>query len=301
MAQLGGSAAAAPRDGEQLREITVAIIAVDGTAQAMYALDKGFFRKHGLDAEIMLVADGPAVQVAMASGKAQFAAVPAANLAKLKSLNVPYRAVAGGGLYEPGVPTVALVAAPGKRVRRARDLVGKRVIVDFPSSIGHNGFLRWLKRGGVDRDQVKVSTFAFGQAVGPLLRGEAAAAVLPEPWVTIALQKGARRVALPFDAVCSEQCLVTTYMARSNEDAGVVARFRNAIQNAAVWANQKRNQAESARILSKYTKQKPSLLKKAVRVRYATRLRPTMAQPWLDLWVEYMGLPSSFKAADLVK
>jgi NitT/TauT family transport system substrate-binding protein len=301
VAQLGGSAAAAPRNGEQLREIRIALIAIDGTAQAMYALDKGFFRKHGIDAEVMLVADGTAVQTAMASGAAQFSAVPAANLARLKSLNVPYRAVAAGSLYDPRVPTTALVAAPGKRIRRPRDLVGKRVIVDFPNSIAHFSLLRWLKRGGVEREQVKISTFAFGQALGPLLRGEAAAAVLPEPWVTIALGKGARRAALPFDAVCTAECLVTTWMARTNADAGLVARFRNAIQAASVWANQKKNQAESARILAKYTKQKPALLAKAERVRYATRLRPAMAQPWLDLFVEYKMLPDSFKAADLVK
>ena len=302
LAQLGGSAAAAPRDAEQLREITIALIAIDPTGQAMYGADKGFFRTQGIDAKILSLPDGPAVQIAMARGDAQFAAVPAGTLAALKSeQRAPLRAVAGASLYEPGVPTTALVSAPGKRIARARDLAGKRIIVDFPNSIAHIGLLRWLKRGGVDRDQVKISTFAFGQALGPLLRGDAAAAVLPEPWVTIAIRNGARRVALPFDAVCKEDCLVTVYMTRANTDPGLVARFRNAVQNAAVWANQKRNQAESARILAKYTKQKPAQLTRATRVRYATRLRPTLAQPWFDLWLEYDLLSRPFKAGDLVK
>lgn len=302
VAQLGGSAFAAPREATQLREITIALIAIDPTGQAMYALDKGFFRRQGIDATILKVADGPAVQVAMARGDAQFAVVPAANLAALKSeQKAPLRAVAGASLYEPGVPTTALVAAPGKRITRPRDLAGKRVIIDFPNSIAHIGLLHWLERGGVDRDQVKISTFAFGQALGPLLRGDAAAAVLPEPWVTIAVRNGARRVAMPFDAVCRADCLVTVYMARANTDPGLVTRFRNAIQSAALWANQKRNQAESARILAKYTGQKPAQLTRSTRVRYATRLRPAMAQPWFDLWVEYGLLSSPFKAGDLVK
>jgi ABC-type nitrate/sulfonate/bicarbonate transport system substrate-binding protein len=301
VAQVGGSASAAPRSGDQLQKIRVAFIPVDAVGQAMYAIEKGFFRRQGIDAEPMVLADGTQTVAAVQRGDAQFAGVPVAALARLKSVNFPARAVAAGSLYEPGVPTTMLVSAPGRRVTRPRDLVGKRVIVDFPNSIAHIGLLRWLKRGGVDRDQVKVSTFPFGQALGPLFRGDAVAALLPQPWATMALQRGARRVALPFDAVCAATCLATAYMGRSNVDAGLAARFRNAVQAAAIWANEKRNQDESARILAKYTNLKVALIRKSTRVKYATRFRLPMAQPWIDLWIEYGMLPSSFKTADLVK
>ena len=62
----------------------------------MYAKRTGFFRKQGIDAEIVLVADGTQTVPAVLSGQAQFAAVPPARLAILKSNKAPVKAVAAG-------------------------------------------------------------------------------------------------------------------------------------------------------------------------------------------------------------
>ena len=296
-----GYAAAATRDGQQLRKVTIAIIGIDATGQVMYAKHRGFFARQGLDAEITVVADGTQTVPAVLSDQAQFAGIPVPALAALKANGGPVRAVAGGAVYEPGTRTTVLMAAPGKQIRRARDLVGKRVAMDFRNSIAHIGFLRWLKRGGVAEDDVDISFVAFPQMIGPLVRGQLDAAWLPEPFATVALQRGARLVARPFDATCSEDCLLTVWMARKDMDPELAARFRNAVQAAAVWANQKRNQAASGRILTRYAPVPPAVLAKMARFSYATRLRVRMGQPWLDLYAEYKLIPESFTAADLVK
>jgi hypothetical protein len=90
-------------------------------------------------------------------------------------------------------------------------------------------------------------------------------------------------------------------MARKDGDPNLNARFRNAVQAAAVWANQKRNQAARGRILARYAPIEPAVLAKMVWFSYATRLRPRMAQPWLDLYAEYDLIPDGFSANDLVK
>ena len=86
--------------------------------------------------------------------------------------------------------------------------------------------------------------------LGPLKRGQIDAAVMPEPYVTQALGRGSHRVAMPFDATCQSQCLITGWMARKDVDPGLAARFRNAIQAASVWADLKKNQAASGNILA---------------------------------------------------
>jgi NitT/TauT family transport system substrate-binding protein len=298
---IAGSAAAAPGEGAQLRKVTIAMIGVDAAAQAMYAKHRGFFRRQGIEAELMVVADGTLTIPAVLSGQAQFAAAPSPVVATLRANNAPVRAVAGGAVYEPRTATTVLVAAPRKPFTRARDLRGKRIGVDFLNSIAHIGVLRWLSRGGVSKEDVNFTTASFPQLLGPLLRGQLDAALLPEPYVTAAIRRGARRVALPFDAVCTRECLLTAWIARKDVDADLVARYRNAIQTAAVWANQKRNQAASGRILSRYAPIEPAVLRTMTRTRYATRLRPCTAQPWIDLWAEYDLLPDGVSACDLVK
>jgi NitT/TauT family transport system substrate-binding protein len=297
----GSSAPSAARDAQQLRKVKVAIIAVDATAQVMIAKHRGFFAKQGLDVEITVVGDGTLTVAAVIAGEAQFAGVPVAGLAILKSRNAPVKATAGGALYEPKVPTTVLVAAPGKRFTRARDLVGKRVGVDFLNSIAHIGLLRWLERGGVSPEDVDIATLPFAQMLAPLTRGQLDAAWLPEPFATLALQRGARVIALPFDAVCSQDCLLTVYMAHRNVDPDLAARFRNAVQAAAVWGNQKRNHVASARILARYAPVDAAVQKKMTRFKYAIRLRPRSGQPWIDLFAEYKLIPESFSATDLVK
>ena len=298
---MGSSAISGAEGGQQLRKIKVAIIATDATGQAMYAKHRGFFEKQGIDAELMIAGDSTLTVPAVLSGEAQFAAVPVAVLAILKSRNAPVKAVAAGSVYKPKVPTTVLVAAPEKRISSARDLVGKRVGLDSLNNISHVGLQRWLERGDVSPEEVQIATLPFAQMLAPLVRGQLDAAWLPEPYATPALQRGARVIALPFDAVCSEDCLLTVFIAHRNVDPELAARFRNAVQAAAVWANQKRNQAASGRILGRSAPVDAKVLAKITRIAYATRLRPRSGQPWIDLFAEYKLIPESFAATDLVK
>jgi len=90
-------------------------------------------------------------------------------------------------------------------------------------------------------------------------------------------------------------------MARRDVDSNLAARFRNAIQAAAVWANQEDNERASGAILAKYSELDPALIAKVTRTRFATRLRPELAQPWIDVYAEFGVIPSSFPAIELTK
>lgn len=284
----------------QLRKVTVGIIFVDPTAQAMYAKHRAMFRKQGLDIEIKQLAPaqtGPA----LASGEIQFGAMPTGTLAQLKSRGAPFKAIAGGSLYRPRQATTLVLAAPGSGIRTARDLVGKTVGLDSPFSIAHVGLLRWLERNGVDSDDVEVSTTAFPQVYALLMAGRIDAAVLPEPLITQALDGGARRIALPFDAVCTRDCLLTVWIARRDVDPDLAARFRVAVQKAALWANQPANHPTSGAILARYQPIESPLIAKMARTTYATKLRVAKAQPWLDVFREYELISGPFTPADLVR
>jgi ABC-type nitrate/sulfonate/bicarbonate transport system substrate-binding protein len=124
---------------------------------------------------------------------------------------------------------------------------------------------------------------------------------VPEPFLTLALQRGAMRIAPIFNAVCARDCLATVWMARRDVDPKLASRFRNAIQAAAVWANQEKNERASGAILAKYSELDPALIAKVTRTRFATQLSPELAQSWIDLYAEFGVIPSSFPANDLVK
>jgi NitT/TauT family transport system substrate-binding protein len=296
-----GSAYAPARPGAQPTTVTIATLPLEPAALAFYAQHRGYFRQQGIEAKLLVLSEPSQLVAAVLSGEAQFTGFNVGGAALLKSRNAPVRLVAAGALYKPSAPASGLVAAPGKTITRPRDLVGKRVGIDGQNTIAHIALLKWLKQGGVSPSAVSLSEIPFAQMLGPLRRGLVDAAVLPEPFLTLATQRGAKRVGRIFDAVCPQECLLTIWMARKDLDPTLAARFRNAIQAAAVWANQPRNDRASAAILARYVPIDKAVMAKMTRTRFSERLRPALAQPWIDAFAEFGVIPASFRAIDLVK
>jgi NitT/TauT family transport system substrate-binding protein len=297
----GSVRAPAAARGVPLTPVTIAALPLEPTAQIFYAKHRGFFARQGIDARITLVTDPPQIVAAVLSGDAQFSPVNSGALAILKTRGAPIRVVAAGALYRRKAPASALVAAPRERITRARDLVGKRIGIDARNTIAHIGLLKWLKGNGVSADDVRLVEIPFAQMLAPLRRGTIDAAFLPEPYLTMATQRGARRVAHAFHAVCARDCLLTFFMARRDVDPNLAARFRNAVQAAAVWANKTQNDRASGAILARYAPIDAAVIRKMTRTRFSERLRPAPAQPWIDVYAEFGVIPASFSALDLVK
>ncbi len=301
IAVAGGTATHAAGRAVQLTPVKVAILPLEPTAQAMYAKHRGMFRKQGIAAKLEILTDPTQTVATLLAGDADFVSTHVGLAASLKSRGAPIKVVAAGATYDPKKPNGSLVAAPGKTITRARDLVGKTIAIDGQNTIAHLGVLKWLKVNGVDEGDVKIVFVAFPLMLGPLLQGTFDAAFLPEPYRTQALEQGARRFANPFQAVCTKVCVLTFWIARASVDPNLVARFRNAIQSAAVWANQRKNDEISGKILAKYAPINAAVIKKMTRTTFSTRLRVSLAQPWLDVFAEYGVIPASFKPIDLVK
>ena len=238
---------------------------------------------------------------AVVSGDAKFGPSDIGGLMLGKSRGLPVKLVAAGATYQRLHPTAALVSAQGERFVRARELVGRRIGVDRTGSIAHVALLKWLKQGGVRADAVELSYHAFPDMIGLLTRGKIDAAILPEPYLTQARQRGSRLVAPVFQSVCTTDCLLTGWVARKDVDRTLAARFRNAIQEAAVWANNRENDAASGTVLARYTKLPPTVILSMTRSTFATRLRLRLAQPWIDVYKESELILETFTAADLVK
>lgn len=285
----------------ELTPVKIAVLPLEPTAQAMYARHRGMFRKQGIDARLTILSDPSQTVTALLSGDVQFVSTHVGAAAALKSKGAPVKVVAAGATYDPKHPTSELVSAKGETIMRARGLVGKTIALDFPNTIADLGVREWLEKNGVDQKDVKFTYIPFAQMLGPLAQGTVDAALLPEPYRTEALQQGSKHIAYPFDAVCSKVCQLTFWIARADVDQNLIARFRNALQAAAVWANQDKNDPISGKILAKYAPINAKVIEKMTRTTFATRLRVSLAQPWLVVFAKYGVIPSSFKPIDLVK
>jgi NitT/TauT family transport system substrate-binding protein len=301
LAALTATGGASSASAGQLATVTIATPPFEPTALAFYANARGLFRKHGIDAKLVVTADPNATVAALLAGDAQFAATHAGGPALLRSRGAPVRLIAAGAIYRQAAPTAALVSARGKRFAAPRELVGKRIGYDAPGTIAHVALLKWLKQGGVRDGDITLVRAAFPDLIGALARGDVDAAVLPEPYLTVAKQQGAKLVAPIFQSACASECLLTTWIARSDVDRNLAARFRNAIQEAATWANRKQNDPASGAILARYAEIDKGLLRAMARSRFGTRLRLLHIGPWISAYKEFGLIPEAFTVGDLVK
>jgi hypothetical protein len=131
----------------------------------------------------------------------------------------------------------ALVASPDGGVFTPQDLAYRTVGLDYGNGTAYAGFL--MLEGAMPREAVTTRAAHVSPAVrlDELLRGEIAATVLQEPWITIAEKAGCRLVSTSF--------FYGTWVAGPDLSVEAYAAFIRAITNAV-----KRINADKRRYLS---------------------------------------------------
>jgi NitT/TauT family transport system substrate-binding protein len=279
--------------------LRVAYIAVDDEAEAMYAQDAGFFAKAGVNVDLQPMENAGAIASAVAAGAVDIGFLPAIVLAIAHSKNVPLVAIAPGSEFTPAGPITSLFIAPNSPIRKAADLNGKTIAVPGLGSIAEFGARTWIDKNGGDATTVKFLEVPFPVMPEAINSGRVDAAMITEPFLTVAKRTERILAATPFNAIAPEfafgDWVTTPQWAKDHPDA--VARFASAMRATAQWAN--KNQSASGAILQKYTKIDPALVGAMSRSRYADRLSTVTLQPIVDLAARYKAFPS-FPAADLL-
>jgi NitT/TauT family transport system substrate-binding protein len=285
--------------GQAAPVVRVAYIAVDDEAEAMYAKDAGFFERAGLDVELQPMENAGAIASAVASNAIDIGFLPAIVLAIAHSKNVPLVAIAPGSEFTPAGPITSLFIAPNSPLRKAADLNGKTIAVPGLGSIAEFGARTWIDKNGGDATTVKFLEVPFPIMPEALDSGRVDAAMITEPFLTVAKKTERILAATPFNAIAPDfafgDWVATPQWAKDHAD--LVGRFAAALRATAQWAN--KNQRASGAILQKYTKIDPTLVATMSRSQYADRLSTATTQPIVDLAAKYKAFPS-FPAADML-
>lgn len=151
------------------------------------ARDAGFFKKQGLEPELIQMA-GPLPVAALAAGEIDYLTgyttgiVATGQGAPLKGIMVSLRK-----------PPFYLVSDPA--IQKAGDLAGKRIGIDRIGSLQHLVARLLLKTKGVDPEKaIFTQTGSVSNTVTSLGQGAVAAALLSGPHNVIMVQKGYRQI-----------------------------------------------------------------------------------------------------------
>jgi NitT/TauT family transport system substrate-binding protein len=291
--------AAGAQTAATLPTIRVAMPAVDAASQGYYALDKGFFKKAGLNAEILTVAAGASVAAAVAGGAAEFGQSNLSSICSAHERGLPFVAVAGSNLFVAKTRQSQLVVAPNAPFRDAKDLNGKTLGVAGLKNITEIAFDLWMDTHGGDYKSVKVLEVPFSAMADSVAAGRIDAVMMTEPELSRALEgKKVRIFSTPMESIGSEFLFGVwfTTIAYAKAHPDVVKGFAAAMAEAANWAN--RNQGDSAKILEAHTG--VTMGANAARVLFANKLDVKQIQPVIDASAKYGALKASFPASQLL-
>ncbi|HEY5348249.1 MAG TPA: ABC transporter substrate-binding protein [Candidatus Lustribacter sp.] len=295
----GLAAAALPVRARANDALHIASIPLDAGAEAYYALDLGYFRDAGIDAQVESIPSGAAIAAAVASGAVDVGFSNLISIAVAYKHNVPVTLLAPGSLYTATIPTSVLMVPKNSPAKTARDLDGKTLAVNGLKTITQYASQLWIDKNGGDSTTVHFIEMTFPQIVAALAANRIDAAIVADPFIAQA-KGGSRLLADAYDAIGARYIIgcwfTTTQWVAAHPD--VASRFAQVIARTAQWANS--HKPQSGAILAKYSKMDPQLAATMLRVDYAPRFARSEMQPVIDLAARYGGLAATFPAEELV-
>jgi NitT/TauT family transport system substrate-binding protein len=268
----------------------------DVDAQAFYAQDLGIFKKYGINAEITLLrkGGGAAAVAAVTGGAADIGEGDIISATNAHQRGIPIVLLAPSGIFRATAPTTEVIVAKNSPIQSGKDLEGKSIALISPEGPSRVATNLWLESSGAALDKVSFIELPAVDMAANVERGTVAAAVINEPSL-VASQSCCRVLANNFQSVGNVWQLNAWYATADwiAKNQALARKFAQAMREAAQWANNPANHAQSGAILAKYTPFPPELLSKMNRATYGEMLDPKTMQPLLTAALKYKALQAA--------
>jgi len=288
-----------PLTAQTMPHVRVAALAIDVGALSYFAQQQGFFKKHGLDVEIITGTNGAAIAAAVVGGAIDIGDSNTTSIATAHERGVPFVLISPSGAYSSKGPTGALLVAKNSPIKGPKDMAGKTIGVSGLRNISQVAPLAWLDKNGVSSDSVKFLEVPFSAMGAALAAGRVDAVMAEEPAMRGILESDTGRVlATVYDTVAPTWVeggyFCTIDYAKAHPD--IIKQFTDAMAEAAVWANA--NHAATAAMLADYAK--TPVNPNVQRMYYPDRLHASELQPLIDASAKYGLLKAAFPAKDII-
>lgn len=261
-----GTALAAPAlISRAATKISYGYSAVSDFATLFIATDEGLFARRGLEVEPKFIPINSTIPAAIEAGSLQLGGPTPTSYLQAVVGGLDHVVVGGGGVLSKTYTELGLVAKAGAGIRSAQDCAGKKIGVPGIGALLHVAFRQWLKLNGVDAGTVSFVESPFPQHADMLRGGAIDAVVTGGPFMMRILDGGGGYVASYFTTFLPEGYPTVLHVARRDwaaQNTAAVKAFRDAINEAAAFLLQPKNDTRARELLAKYLKLPPPAVAK---------------------------------------
>jgi NitT/TauT family transport system substrate-binding protein len=299
----GGDDEPGGQSGEaKVTKVRVGVLPVTGMAPLYLGMKKGFFRDEGLEIEPIVGQGGAAIVPSVISNDFQFGFGNNISLMIARAKGLPIRIVAEGNQAGADERTSlnGLLVSKKSGIRSVEDLAGKTVAVTTLNNLGEVTVKATLAKHGVSTDGLKFTELPFPEMNAAVQRGRADAAWQGEPFVTLGVEAGMRKIADPMIETMPSLSIATWFGADPylNEHPEVVKGFTRAMGRSYEYSMAHLD--ETRAIIPSFLKMPPDVLAKVQLNRWTSELNVKSLELTKRLGLEYGLIEKDFDLADLL-
>jgi ABC-type nitrate/sulfonate/bicarbonate transport system substrate-binding protein len=300
---LGAAAAAAPllARAQALTPLHIAGVPEDSITPAVWAVQTGIFRRHGLDVDLEAQHSGSAVTAGVAGGSYQFGKSSMISMLVAHAHNVPVVIVAPGGLFDASNPNEAIIVKADSPIRTGADLNGKIVAVSALNDLYMIGTRAWADAHGGDSSTIKFVELPISAVGAAIDAGRIDAGGIIDPDLAQALKGGKVRVLCDPNGAIASRFMYTGWMATTDyarANKATTDKFRAALAESARYVNA--HEAETVDVMAKFTSIPATVFAAMPRVTGVLTVDPKLLQPLIDTCAKYKAIPAPFDARELI-
>jgi len=277
--------AAAPAQAQT--KIQIGCTATSDCASAMIAVDEGIFKRHGLDAEMILIGINSNIPAAILSNSIQIGGPTSTTFLQAADGGLDLVAVSGASVMNPvSNQAIAAFVRNGVSIKEPKDFIGKKVGAPGLGAFLHVLFVKWLVEKGVDPKAVNFVEVTFPTMADIIKSGGVDAVLTAEPFVTRMTNAAIGTVGVRYAVELARTEPIIFYAAArdwAETNPDTVKKFRDAIAEAAEIVNSDRDKASAS--MSKLTKQSLELVK----ANPPNRSEPALKAEQLAWWIDVMS------------
>ncbi len=283
-------------------KIQIGCTATSDCGSAMVAIDEGIFKKHGLEAEMVLIGINSNIPAAILSNSIQIGGPTSTVFLQAADGGLDLVAIGGATVMSPVTNNnVAAFVRNGITINEPKDFIGKKVGAPGLGAFLHVLFVKWLVEKGVDPKRVNFVEVTFPTMMDIVKSGSVDAVLTGEPFVTRMTNAGLGTVGARYAAELGRTEPIIFYAASREwaaKNPELVKKFRAAIAEAAPIVNGDREKASAS--ISKFTKQPLELVKATPPNRSEPVLKPEQLAWWIDIMSSQKMLQSKLDLDKLI-
>jgi NitT/TauT family transport system substrate-binding protein len=279
-------------------KITIGVPPVPEFVLPMIAIEKGYFRDHGIDATIKVIPGGQSMPAALQSDSLQIAALSTASLIQVTDSGLDLVIVSGGAIASVDDTNYGIIVGTNSGIEKPEDFIGKKIGTPGLGSFFHIMAREWFRRKGVDWQKITFVESTFPQ-LADLLKTRTVDAVLStNPFLQRAAAPGIGGKVFYIAADLPDRLPPFVYASsRAWADAHpeAAAGFKLAMDKAVAF--EQGDLPACLEIFGKYVKMPPEVLKTLTINKLDTNITPRQVQLWVDM-MEKQDMLRNFNSPD---